>query len=86
MIIWEFLESQAKNQLSNVNFKIMKKLKLLALGISLYGAALFGMTYLTSSEAEAQGEIAKCEWDGKTCTKPKDKAPCGCKDEGAVIQ
>ena len=64
----------------------MKKLKLIALGIGLYGAAIFRMSYLTSNEAEAQGEIAKCEWDGKTCTKPKDKAPCGCEVDGAAVQ
>lgn len=60
----------------------MKKLKLFVLGIGLVGMASLGVSYFGASPAEAQGGIAKCEWDGKTCTKPKDKAPCGCEAGG----
>lgn len=64
----------------------MKKLKLLALGIGISTFSIIGVSYLTSSSAEAQGKIAKCDWDGKTCTKPKDKLPCGCEDDGGTIE
>jgi hypothetical protein len=65
--------------------KIMKKLKLLGLGIALSSGLIIGTSFLTSSQVEAQGEIAKCEWDGKSCHKPKDKAPCGCEDGGGGV-
>lgn len=59
----------------------MKKLKLFVLGIGLFGMASLGVSYIGASPAEAQGGIAKCNWNGQNCLDPIDDAMCVCEKE-----
>ena len=59
----------------------MKKLKLFVLGLGIAGATTFGVSFLPSSDTEAQGNIAKCNWNGDNCFDPIDDAMCVCEKE-----
>ncbi|PZX60146.1 hypothetical protein LV84_00415 [Algoriphagus ratkowskyi] len=57
----------------------MTKLKLIVCGLFLSGIVGLGISYVGSSDADAQ-QMMNCDWDGSYCKKPIDKAPCGCED------
>jgi hypothetical protein len=65
----------------------MKKLKLIALGVSLMSMAAIGVSYFgaTAADAQSSGEF-QCQWNGFDCNEPLDKNTCGCESNTPVVQ